>query len=493
MNELARLVVPAVRWDRAHGFRYVEGLIDDALELGVGGFLVDGGPREEVAALVARLRAGSRAPMLVAAHAERGAAQAVDGLTGLPPFGALAAVAVVEQDPGRAASLDLELVRRAARITARELRMVGMNWALAPVCDLDVARGTSRVGTRGAGGEAAMVSAVVSEWVDACQAESVVACAMHFPGIGRMLEGAGGGVVKDAAAFLRRADLLPFAAAIDAGAASVMVAAAAVPSLGAPDAAMLSQALVATLLRAELGFDGLVTTVPLDRESAIDVANEPAIAVAAVSAGCDVVLAPSDLSGVVDALSRAASRGELSAARVRESLGRVDRWAGWASLAAGEATREPSLDDVMWSRQLADHAVRFVSGSRPRVGGTIEVVAVASESARASLAAFTDTLRAFHIAVTESAQPTAGERAPLAAQFVPSDTVGDGVTRDELDRARAAAIPAVHAGRDTVIVAYCHPRAAAALGRDLSVVCAWEPSRAMQQAAARSLVPASAR
>jgi hypothetical protein len=195
----------------------------------------------------------------------------------------------------------------------------------------------------------------------------------------------------------------------------------------------------------------------------------------------------------VDALAAAAARGELTVARVRDAVGRVDRWAGWGRPGTEEvagAPREASLDDVMWSRQVADRTVRFISGSRPRVGATIEVVPLISVGVGVSLAAFAETLRALHIDVTESEQPTERERAPLVAQFVPLDTVGDAVTREELDRARAAVIPASRAGRDTVIVAYCHPRAAAALGRDLSVVCAWEPSRVMQQAAARALFTA---
>jgi hypothetical protein len=192
----------------------------------------------------------------------------------------------------------------------------------------------------------------------------------------------------------------------------------------------------------------------------------------------------------VDALAAAAARGELTVARVRDAVGRVDRWAGWGRPGVGVPAREASLDDVMWSRQVADRTVRFISGSRPRVGATIEVVPLISVGVGVSLAAFAETLRALHIDVTESEQPTERERAPLVAQFVPLDTVGDAVTREELDRARAAVIPASRAGRDTVIVAYCHPRAAAALGRDLSVVCAWEPSRVMQQAAARALFTA---
>ena len=504
MNDRARLLAPALRWDRAHGFRYLEGLIDDAIRLGVGGFLIEGGPRDEVTALIARLHAESRAPILVGARAERGAGETIEGLAEFPPLAALAAVAVIEGEPGETPSLDVELIRRAARMTAREFKSVGVNWALAPVCDLDVARGSHRVGIRAAGSDPAVAAAIVSEWVDACQAEAVVACAMHFPGIGHALEQSGGAlpVLKDHAATLHHSDLVPFGAAIDAGAASVMIAHLSAPGIGAPEGATYSAALIENLLRNELHFDGIVTTVAFDRELTIDPAREGESAVRAVAAGCDLVLAPADLGGVADALAAAARSGALTPNRVLEARARIDRWAGWAR--PGVA-REVAMDDVMWSRQIADRSVRFLSGTRPRVGGTIEVVVCRAGDAPDAFGHFADTLRALHIDVTESVAPTPGERAPLVVLFAPGVGPGDDVSRAELDRARATAKlgqGATHhatrdagqrANRDVVIVAYCHPRAAAALGADLAVVCAWEPTRAMQQASARAMCTTSAR
>jgi beta-glucosidase len=152
MSELARLVVPALRWDRSHGFAYLEGLIDDALDLGVGGFVVEG-PQAEVMALTERLRSASRHPILVAARAERGAGESVEGLTHLPPFAALGGVSVVPQDGSDVPALDVETVRRAARITVRDLKRVGVNWALAPWCDVEpaaVPRGSGRGASRAA-------------------------------------------------------------------------------------------------------------------------------------------------------------------------------------------------------------------------------------------------------------------------------------------------------------------------------------------------------
>jgi beta-glucosidase-like glycosyl hydrolase len=482
VSELARLVVPALRHDAAHGFGYLDGLIDDALELGVGGFLIEGGARADVAALVGRLHAESRHPILVALRAERGAGDTIEGLTQLPPLGAVARVAVVAGEGAAPPSLDVDAVRRVARITARDARNVGANWALAPVCDLDVARGFARVGMRGASDDPAIVAAIVSEWVDACQAEATLACAMHFPGLGHAQGDDNDPVVALSEVQLRHGDLVPFAAAIDAGVASVMVSPASLPGLDAQEGAMRSASVIENVLRAALGFDGLAATVPLDREPGIHPADEAAQAVVALIAGCDVVLAPSDLDGTVEALERAAKGGALSAVRVRAALDRVNRWSGWAR---PTEAREPGLDDVMWSRQLADRTCMWLSGGRPRIGATLEVVSIGTPMPHVA-----ETLRAMHVEVMESANPTPKERAPLVVCFAPPIGPGDGVGRVDLDKARLMAKEAITAGRDAAIVAACHPRAAAGVGRDLAVVCVWEPTRAMQQAAARALVTA---
>ena len=44
MSEIAQLFYPAIRWDSVHGFEAERPQIDNALKLGVGGFILFGGP-----------------------------------------------------------------------------------------------------------------------------------------------------------------------------------------------------------------------------------------------------------------------------------------------------------------------------------------------------------------------------------------------------------------------------------------------------------------
>ena len=173
MSEIAELFYPAIRWEESGGYEAQRSGIEEALKLGVGGFILFGGPSEHVVALTEDLHSKSKAALLIGADLERGAGQQFAGQTALPP---LAAIASLE---------DLQTVRRAAGVTAREARELGINWIYAPDCDLDIEPDNPIVGTRSFGSNPDRVGEYAAGWIDACQAEGVLACAKHFPGHGR--------------------------------------------------------------------------------------------------------------------------------------------------------------------------------------------------------------------------------------------------------------------------------------------------------------------
>jgi beta-N-acetylhexosaminidase len=138
-------------------------------------------------------------------------------------------------------------------------------------------------------------------------------------------------------ASLRAADLVPFEAAIAAGAPAVMVANAAVPGLTSLPAS-LSPAVINGLLRHDLGFNGLVLTDSLSAGAISQSGYQvPQAAVAAVSAGADVILfgstltpaqtallSPDNLSStitrIVGALVAATASGTLSMDRLNTAV-----------------------------------------------------------------------------------------------------------------------------------------------------------------------------
>ncbi len=93
---VARLLLPAVRWSAEHGFhREWEG-IERALERGVGGFILFGGEAGAVHDLTEEIHRRSRHPLLIASDLERGAGQQFRGATPLPPAAALGSLGDLE-------------------------------------------------------------------------------------------------------------------------------------------------------------------------------------------------------------------------------------------------------------------------------------------------------------------------------------------------------------------------------------------------------------
>jgi beta-glucosidase len=484
VSDVAQLLLPALRWDPSRGFDGERPTIERALALGCGGFILFGGEQDAVRALTKELRLRSRVPLLIGADLERGAGQQFAGATGLPP---LAAIASLD---------DVDAIRRAARLTAREARTMGVNWDYAPVCDLDIVPQNPIIGTRSLGGDPRRVAMLAAEWITACQSEGVLACAKHFPGHGRTAADSHAElpVVAASKQELQETDLVPFRAAIEAGVASIMTAHVAYPALDASGApATLSREILRWFLRSTLKFDGLIVTDALIMEGVLAGQGEAEAAVRALDAGCDLILYPQDLEAVARRLREAAARQELDPERLAHSRRRRLKWAQWAS--PPNDYRRPSATDVLWGAQLADRVVRLVRGERARIGAALQVLVVDDDLGGPypppSREPFLAALAASGL---PARQVEAVARAPGESTIVA--LFGD--IRSWKGRpgysaaARQAVARACAADPGAVVVQFGHPRLAVEIPEPRTVVTAWGGEAVMQQAAARWLAGAAA-
>lgn len=476
---VANLLIPAIRWDAERGWDAARPGIERALALGVGGFILFGGEQDAVRQLTKELRLRSTVPLLIAADMERGAGQQFAGATGLPPLAAIASL----NDP--------DLVRRAARLTAREARTLGVNWDFAPVCDVDLAPDNPVLGTRTFGGDASRVAALAAVWIKACQGEGVLACAKHFPGHGRThadshLELP---VVDAQRAELLEVDVQPFRAAVEAGVSSVMTAHVAYPALdpsGAP--ATTSREMLQWLLRRELHFDGLVVSDSLVMKGALAGRGESAAAIAALNAGCDVLLYPSDPEALAARLTEALDTHALNAENVRNALRRRLKWAQWAS--PPNEYRRPSASDLAWGAQLAERVVRMVRGARPVIASPLDVVVIDDDlggpAPAASRAPFLDALARAGFRAQRVPEPSGDpSRTTLIALF--GETQPWKGRAGYSDTARAVVERTCAVAPTALLVQFGHPRLIRELPSARSIVTAWSGDAAMQVAAAKWL------
>jgi beta-glucosidase len=482
MSDIAQLLLPALRWDTTVGWEKERPLIEKGLQLGVGGFILFGGVEDAVRSLTKELRQRSRVPLLVGADLERGAGQQVAGATGLPPLAAIASLG------------DTDAVRRAARLTAREARTMGVNWGFAPVCDLDIEPANPIIGTRSLGSNPRLVAKLASEWIDACQAEGVLACAKHFPGHGRTTVDSHMAmpVVNAPRQDLLDNDLMPFRAAIEAGVASVMTAHVAFPALdpsGMP--ATLSREILRWLLRQQMKFEGLIVTDAFIMDGVLEGRTEGDAAIRALDAGCDVLLYPKDLVAVAHALDKGLETGALDRERIQYSLRRRQKWAQWAS--PPNEYRRASAADVAWGSQLADRVIQVARGGPPRVTSPIEVVVVDDDVGGPYPAPSRDPFfQALSLAgadVKRVEKPSRDGRASIIVALFGDIRSWKGRPGYSTE-ARKAVDKVIDKAPEAVVVQFSHPRLAAELKKPKHIVSAWGGDTVMQQAAARWLVKA---
>jgi beta-N-acetylhexosaminidase len=240
---------------------------------------------------------------------------------------------------------DDQLAERFARALAAELAAVGITLDFAPVLDVHTNPRNPVIGDRALAERAETVARLGCIIIETLQANGVAACGKHFPGHGDTSTDSHHDlpVVEHPPDRLRAVELLPFAAAIEAGVASVMTGHVLVPSLDEEHPATLSGAIVRTLLRSEMGFDGVVFTDDMDMGAIARRYTAVEAAVAAVGAGCDGLLLcgpdPDRQVAALEALVHAVEQEQLPARDVEDAIARHRRMKERFLFAGGAGTR----------------------------------------------------------------------------------------------------------------------------------------------------------
>jgi beta-N-acetylhexosaminidase len=299
-------------------------IMHDVEDLHVGGFInvtrmsplgIVKSQAYPTAVLMNQLQAKSELPLLVGADFERGTAMRLDEGTSFPTAMALAAGG------------DSKDAYTVGRITALEARAVGIQWIYAPDADVNNNPGNPIINTRSFGEDPVRVAEFVSAFVRGVEENGGLATAKHFPGHGDTAADSHIDlpVIRADRERLENLELVPFRAAIAAGAGSVMTGHLSIPALE-PDSntpATLSHNILTGLLRDELGFEGLVVTDAMDM-GGITVRYAPGeAAVRAVLAGADALLMPPVPDAAFEALQEAVKSGRISKERLGASVRRI--------------------------------------------------------------------------------------------------------------------------------------------------------------------------
>lgn len=218
--------------------------------------------------------------------------------------------------------------RRAARIAGDELAALGIVQNYAPNADVNVNPANPVIGVRSFGSDPRSVAGMATAQVKGYQGAGIAATAKHFPGHGDTNTDSHSGLpfIHHTREQWAELDAPPFRAAIAAGIDSIMTAHIVVPALdAAEDPATLSRPILTGVLREELGYDGVVVTDALDMKGVREKYGDDRVPVLALQAGVDQLLNPPNLAVAWNAVLAAVRSGEISEARIEESILRILR------------------------------------------------------------------------------------------------------------------------------------------------------------------------
>jgi beta-N-acetylhexosaminidase len=265
---------------------------DLLLEPAVGGLILfsrNYASPEQLADLVAEVRALRSPPLIVAVDHEGGRVQRFrEGFSAIPPMRVLGRQ--YNSDPDAA----LALARSAGWLIASELRACGIDLCFAPCVDLDW--GVSEIiGDRSFHARAAVVSELAAEFSRGLRSAGMAAVAKHFPGHGAVVADSHENLPVDRREY---GDLLddmqPYDRLIGSGlVAGVMMAHIVYRQMDELPAGF-APFWIQRELRSRLGFDGAVLSDDLSMKATRAYGSMSQRATRALDAGCDMVLVCND-------------------------------------------------------------------------------------------------------------------------------------------------------------------------------------------------------
>lgn len=270
--------------------------------------------RAQLTALTRDIHAARRTPLLIAVDQEGGRVQRfrTDGFTVLPPMHSLGEAWMREPMSAMRLATDVGFV------LASELRACGVDFSFTPVLDLD--HGVSTVvGNRSFHSDARVVAMLARAVIQGLALAGMGACGKHFPGHGYAQADSHHAVAIDDRPLhdILSADAAPYGWLGGSILPAVMPAHVIYPSVDDKPAGFSARWL-GDILRAQLGYGGVIFSDDLTMAAAAAVGSVHVRAGAALDAGCDMVLVcnrPDLANELLEQLQRPVS--PASQARIR--------------------------------------------------------------------------------------------------------------------------------------------------------------------------------
>lgn len=222
---------------------------------------------------------------------------------------------------------DNQIVYNFGREIGKQLKRLGVHINFGPVVDINNNPLNPVINDRSFGEDKYNVVTKSYMYMIGLQDEGVMACAKHFPGHGDTQVDSHYDlpVVNYDIRRLEQFELFPFQLLADNGLQSMMIAHMHIPALDSTPnlPTTLSPAVVDTLLRQRMQFNGLVFTDALEMKGVTKNFKQAEIATRAILAGNDVLLLPEDIEVAFKALKDGFLDLSIPLYRLEESVKRI--------------------------------------------------------------------------------------------------------------------------------------------------------------------------
>jgi len=285
------------------------------LEEGVGGVILLGGTVKELEIRCNVLKKWSGKPLLLCADIEEGVGQRFYGGTKfIPPMG-------IAQIYKKDHNLGLSIAEKIGYFTGKEAKNIGLNWLLAPVCDINNNSNNPVINLRAWGEEPETVKSLTCAFQRGVSRSKMLTCAKHFPGHGNSEIDSHLDLpeIQNDLSKLEKFELIPFKSLINQGVNSVMIGHLLFPKIDPIYPATLSKRLVTDLLRIKFKYDNLVVSDALVMNAISNKLSSGKAAVMAFNAGIDLIMMPKDIDEAIDSLTDAFYSEKISLERLHIS------------------------------------------------------------------------------------------------------------------------------------------------------------------------------
>jgi len=315
-EKIAQLMVMRVSERRGKEVVFLEKEVaENSQKYNIGSICLFQGTAQQQAAVLNRLQAEAKTPLLVCVDGETGVGMRFGDVTPFPDQLTLGAVP------------DAALAYKFGRAIGEQCKRMGIHVDYAPVVDINNNPNNPVINFRSLGEDKYKVALFGTQVMKGMQDVGVMACAKHFPGHGDVAVDSHLDlpVINKTVPQLEELELYPFRQLINAGVGSVMVAHLYIPAIdNTPNkASSLSKANVTQLLRNDLGFKGLTFTDALEMKGVTKFYPQGEAAVQSVIAGNDMLCLPGDIKTSIKAIRKARRQDKISWNDIDEKVRRV--------------------------------------------------------------------------------------------------------------------------------------------------------------------------